>query len=376
MPFRPEELNPLLQIFRQWWRRGTNQTLLASEKNLLQLVNEFTQLEDVALDSHVFMHTIKTDRDSSLTPLVCMHGYAAGSGTFLPALRRGLGHSRNVFLLDWPGQGLGSPVKWKITDRISAERFFIDNLEEWRQRMGLDKIVLLGHSMGGYLSCRYALKYPENVERLILVSPVGVGEGSSSFDPSKARLHIRMLFGFLKYGWENGITPHNLLCFLGPIGQKMFSKYQDFHFAGKTRSALDEESELLMRDYTWQIMVNPKGSEKCLPNILSFGAWAHEPLIRELSNMKVPIDFVYGQYDWMEVNMAVEAKSVMSVPSRIAVVDNCGHQILFQQPTHFANTINYFLGHINSTSSFRRITKADPDEDTFKFAANFARPAA
>ena len=52
--------------------------------------------------------------------------------------------------------------------------------------MGLEKIVLLGHSMGGYLSCRYALKYPENVERLILVSPVGVGEGSSSFDPKKA----------------------------------------------------------------------------------------------------------------------------------------------------------------------------------------------
>eukprot|EP00983_Pelagomonas_calceolata_P013496 431739-Pelagomonas_calceolata.AAC.2 len=35
-------------------------------------------------------------------------------------------------------------------------------------------MVLVGHSLGGYLSACYALKYPEHVEHLILVCPAGV----------------------------------------------------------------------------------------------------------------------------------------------------------------------------------------------------------
>jgi predicted alpha/beta superfamily hydrolase len=31
-----------------------------------------------------------------------------------------------------------------------------------------------GHSLGGYLAARYALKYPHNIKSLILVSPVGL----------------------------------------------------------------------------------------------------------------------------------------------------------------------------------------------------------
>jgi pimeloyl-ACP methyl ester carboxylesterase len=37
-------------------------------------------------------------------------------------------------------------------------------------------MVLLGHSFGGYLSAAYALKYPENVQHLILADPWGLPE--------------------------------------------------------------------------------------------------------------------------------------------------------------------------------------------------------
>lgn len=33
-------------------------------------------------------------------------------------------------------------------------------LEEWRERVGLEEMLLLGHNLGGYLSAAYALKYP------------------------------------------------------------------------------------------------------------------------------------------------------------------------------------------------------------------------
>lgn len=41
-------------------------------------------------------------------------------------------------------------------------------------RLGVDRFYLLGHSMGGMLASRYALLYPQQVEGLLLVNPIGL----------------------------------------------------------------------------------------------------------------------------------------------------------------------------------------------------------
>ncbi len=55
----------------------------------------------------------------------------------------------------------------------------MSSLEQWRRAQGLDRMVLMGHSLSGYLSAVYALRYPERVQHLILVCPAGVVSGSS-----------------------------------------------------------------------------------------------------------------------------------------------------------------------------------------------------
>lgn len=40
--------------------------------------------------------------------------------------------------------------------------------------LGIDKISVLGHSMGGMLATRFALMYPETTDKLILVNPIGL----------------------------------------------------------------------------------------------------------------------------------------------------------------------------------------------------------
>lgn len=42
----------------------------------------------------------------------------------------------------------------------------------WRQANKVDKMVLCGHSLGGYLSVCYAEKYPQRIDKLVLASPV------------------------------------------------------------------------------------------------------------------------------------------------------------------------------------------------------------
>ncbi|KAL8380983.1 hypothetical protein RB595_005332 [Gaeumannomyces hyphopodioides] len=40
--------------------------------------------------------------------------------------------------------------------------------------LGIDRTVVLGHSMGGMLAARYALMYPDATERLVLTNPLGL----------------------------------------------------------------------------------------------------------------------------------------------------------------------------------------------------------
>ena len=46
-------------------------------------------------------------------------------------------------------------------------------------------MTLVGHSLGAYLSVVYALRWPERVERLVLLSPAGVPRDPDTMQPSR-----------------------------------------------------------------------------------------------------------------------------------------------------------------------------------------------
>lgn len=48
------------------------------------------------------------------------------------------------------------------------------NTKEILNKLQIRKIYLLGHSMGGMIATRFALMYPETVEKLILENPIGL----------------------------------------------------------------------------------------------------------------------------------------------------------------------------------------------------------
>ena len=73
-----------------------------------------------------------------------------------------------------------------VQGRVSqAEGFFLDALEEWRIKQGLERMTLVGHSLGAYLAAAYALKHPERVTKLVLLSPAGVLGEPESEQPSR-----------------------------------------------------------------------------------------------------------------------------------------------------------------------------------------------
>ncbi|EJM00128.1 putative hydrolase or acyltransferase of alpha/beta superfamily [Pseudomonas sp. GM102] len=48
------------------------------------------------------------------------------------------------------------------------------NTQQLLKTLGIQKATLLGHSTGGMLATRYALQYPDQVEQLALVNPIGL----------------------------------------------------------------------------------------------------------------------------------------------------------------------------------------------------------
>jgi abhydrolase domain-containing protein 5 len=89
-------------------------------------------------------------------------------------LLKPLAKNFDVYCLDLPGQALSSRPSFEYESAEEIIDFFTDSLENWREKEGLENFHLVGHSFGGYLASFYALKYPERVDNLILLSPAGI----------------------------------------------------------------------------------------------------------------------------------------------------------------------------------------------------------
>lgn len=159
------------------------------------------------------IRTISLNTSSTATPLVLVHGMGSGVGLWVLNLEK-LAESRPVYAFDVLGFGRSSrPILSK--DPILCEAELTESIEEWRKSMKLDKFVMLGHSLGGFVSASYALTYPQHVKHLVLVDPWGFPERPNNQEAQqKLPRWIRCLATLL--------TPFNPLAGLraaGPLGK-------------------------------------------------------------------------------------------------------------------------------------------------------------
>lgn len=90
-------------------------------------------------------------------------------------------------------------------------------VEEWRKEMKLERFILLGHSMGGFLATSYALSYPERVTHLILADPWGFPEKPKEYQKKELPLWVRALAFVLQ-----PLNPLWAVRAAGPFGMLVF----------------------------------------------------------------------------------------------------------------------------------------------------------
>jgi cardiolipin-specific phospholipase len=279
-----------------------------------------------------------TRHEPATNALVMLHGYGAGLGFFyknFEPLSRLAGWK--LYALDLLGMGRSSRPPFNVKGRANvdeSEAWFVDALEEWRVTRKLDRFTLMGHSLGGYMAVAYALKYPGRLDKLVLVSPVGIPENpyavsdelppppSSTVEaefaqpppsppPEEAppQPPLRQLPKWATYLWESNVSPFSLVRLSGPLGPALVSGWTTRRFAH-----LPPAEAQALHDYSYSLFRQRGSGEYALAHVLAPGAYARRPLLGRIAGVGrqplaaggreagVPVVLMYGSHDWMDVS--------------------------------------------------------------------------
>jgi cardiolipin-specific phospholipase len=313
--------------------------------------------------------------------LVILHGYGAGLGFFyknFEPLSRPEGWK--LYALDMLGMGNSSrpPFSVHAKDKdakiAEAEAWFVDALEDWRKARNIDKFTLMGHSLGGYLSIAYALKYPGHLKKLILASPVGLPADPYAVnedlpEPSVSTLENeftqdqdtvvrdsrnkatvanqkpgtkgtnatnapkRRMPGWFAWLWDANVSPFSIVRFTGPLGPRFVSGWTSRRF-----NHLPEDESKSLHDYAFSIFRQRGSGEYALPYLLAPGAFARKPMVERIDGVGrqtvakpdgttlketgVPVVLMYGENDWMDVAGGLDAEERLKKARVRALLEN------------------------------------------------------
>ncbi|MBO3461167.1 alpha/beta hydrolase [Aetokthonos hydrillicola Thurmond2011] len=102
------------------------------------------------------------------TPVIFLHGAWSDSSQWVSVMEF-LSHDIHCFAPDL--FGFGESDYPNIHYSIDLQ---VECLAEFLQALKLEKVYLVGHSLGAWIATSYALKYPEKVYGLVLLAPEGV----------------------------------------------------------------------------------------------------------------------------------------------------------------------------------------------------------
>jgi pimeloyl-ACP methyl ester carboxylesterase len=252
-------------------------------------------------------------RDEGQGPaLVLLHGSNASLFTWEGWARELSGHFR-VISVDLPGHGLTGPHpqgRYTPTDMAHA-------LDAFRARLGLERFHLAGNSMGGSVAWHYALRFPERVERLVLVDATGYPREEPR--PLIFRLLRAPVLGEL----FSTVTPRWV------VEKNIRDIYGD---PGKVTSALvDRYHALQLRE----------GNRRATRERLRQGQ--DDDLWKRLGEVRAPTLILWGAKDrWILVKYGQRFDG--DIPdSRLIVYPDLGHVPMEEDPARTAADVRRFL---------------------------------
>ncbi len=156
-----------------------------------QVNDHLINIEGVAL-------RYRDEGDQAAPAIVMVHGFTSSLETW-DALSAELISDYRIIRLDLPGHGLTGPdPQARYTNDET-----VDILAGFMRALNLENPALLGNSLGGLLSWRYAYKHPSKLKKLILISPGGFSINGVGENPVDVPLMVKF---YLTTAPEAGVS--------------------------------------------------------------------------------------------------------------------------------------------------------------------------
>jgi pimeloyl-ACP methyl ester carboxylesterase len=243
------------------------------------------------------------------SPLLFLHHFRGTMDFWDPAIIDGFASSRPVILLDNAGIGHSTGT---INDSIQA---MADNVVQFIQAINVNKVDILGFSLGGCIAQLVALDAPERVGKIILAGTgPSKGEGVVHSDPSVLGAAATP---------EPGIDGM-LYLFFSPTKTSEEKGRAWFSRLGQRNVAGEKPTKFVPLEAGVQNLA------------IALGGWNEDPLpFGRLGEIKAPVWVTNGHNDIMipTVNSFVMAQRIPG--AKLTIYPDSGHGHLFQYPEEY-----------------------------------------
>lgn len=241
-------------------------------------------------------------------PVLLLHGFM-GRGADWTDVARSIGSDRKVLFPDLPGHGRATNLTASDYTMDGAA----DRLATLLSREGISRASVIGYSMGGRLALHFALRQPEFVARLVLIS------ASPGLATEAERIERQVLDA------ERGRA------IMGDLELFLESWYKMPPF-----ESLDEQTRS-------RLMASRAGNvpSELQKSLYGMGTGSQPSHWEHLHSIRVPAWAIVGANDPKFVSIAermTEAGQIESI-----VMPGVGHAILAEQPERLASTIRNII---------------------------------
>ncbi len=267
---------------------------------------------------HVRMHYLAAG-EATAPPVVLLHGGGLDEASLSwRHLTPGLADSHYVLAPDLPGYGASGPA----SDQPSLA-YYADVLAEFLDELFLDRVSLVGISMGGGVALQFATDHPDRVEKLVLVDSYGLGTsvpgGRLGYWFTRAERLNRAIWWAFRHSERLGrLSIRSMVVDPDP-------ELEADVIAALRRPAVGADWRAFQRHE-----VTPTGLRTAF--------------LDHLPTLDVPTLLVHGERDpVVPVDWAIRAHALLP-DAELFVLPGCGHMPPRERPAAFEDRVRAFLG--------------------------------
>lgn len=254
-------------------------------------------------------------------PILCMHGGLGLDHTSFRPWLDPLSESQQLIYYDHRGNGRSSePDDWSAVDHS----VWAEDVERLRRALDLDRIFLLGHSYGAFLALEYAIRHPEHLRGLILVSAAPALDYPDVMFANAAARATPAELGALKRA------------FSGPVETLEEARASWLAILPIYLHELDPESGRAAFERT---VYSPEASARSI-----FGCLPSYDVQARLSSIDVDALVLTGRHDWMTPPAQGGERLARGLPvSELVIFEESGHYPFIEENETFLGVVRQWL---------------------------------